>query len=311
MNPRVRFTLPVIAVLLAILGTMPAVAAADEPDKESGWSGNIGLGAEYDSNVAVLELDTASGNGDYAALIDLGIGYKRNLGDNADIKLGYDFSQTLHDEFDQFDLRLHRGSLDAGYDFGIVDGGIMGQYVRAELDGDKFLTFKQVSPYLSKLFGKTLFLRAAYARTDKDYASDPGRTTDARSLSADAYLFLNGLDTYLVFGYKHDDEDAREARFDYLGRQFKTQLTQRIHALRRELVFKVRAQYEERDYTAPTPSIGAERRDRRYRFKTSLEIPLSEHITADTAYEYADNRSNLEAVNFEQHVVSIGFGAKF
>jgi hypothetical protein len=299
-----------LAILVATLGTVPA-AATDKTDEESNWSGNIGIGAEYDSNVAILELDATSGEGDYAALIDLGVGYDRDLGDNADIKLGYDFSQSLHDQFSEFDLRLHRGSVGAGYDFGFVDGGIMGQYVHASLDGDKFLVFKQVSPYLSKLFGDRLYLRAAYAYTDKDYTNNPGRTAAATSLSTNAYVFLNGLDTYLMFGYKHDDEDAVEGRFDYVGQRFSTQLTQRVHALQRTLVFKARLQYEERDYSEPTPSIGAERRDERYRLKTSLEIPLSEHIAANTLYEYADNRSNLPAVDFDQHVVSIGLKAEF
>lgn len=298
----------VAAVLVAALGAAPAMA---DESGESPWSGNFGIGAEYDSNVAVLELDATSGESDYAGLIDFGLAYGRDLGENADIKIGYGFSQSLHDEFDEFDLRIHRGSLDTGYDFGVFEAGVMGHYAHASLDGDEFLVLKQVSPYLSKLFGESLFLRGAYVHTDKDYEDNPGREADKRAWSADAFVFLNGLTTYLVFGYERADEDAVDGRFDYDGRQFSAQFVQRIHTAQRALVFKARAQYEERDYSEPTPSIGAERRDERYRFKASLDIPLSERVTASTVYRYADNRSNLPAVDFEQHVASLMLGLEF
>lgn len=294
---------------VATFGAMPATAA--DQTGESAWSGNFGIGAEYDSNVAVLELDETTGDGDYAGLIDLGLAYEPDLGDNADFKIGYDFSQSLHDEFDEFDLRLHRGSVELGYDLGIFKAGVMGHYAHAALDGDEFLTLKRVSPYLSRLFGEVLFLRGAYVDTDKEYEDNPGRDADKRSYSADAFVFLNGLTTYLVFGYDRSDEDAVAAEFDYDGRKYSTQFVQRIGAGKRPLVFKARLRYEERDYTEPTPSIGEERLDERYQAKLSLDIPLSEHLTAQTAYHYADNRSNLPEVDFQEHVgslmLSVGF----
>lgn len=299
------------AVLAATLGAAPATAAEADASEQSPWSGNVGIGAEYDSNVAILELDATSGEGDQAALIDLGIAYGRDLGENADVKIGYDFSQSLHDEFTDFDLRIHRGSVDAGYDLGFVETGVMGHYAHASLDGDEFLVLKQASPYLSRLFGEVLFLRGAYAHTDKEYQDSPGREADKRAYSADAFVFLNGLATYLVFGYDDIEEDAVAGQFDYAGRQFSTQLVQRIRAAKRPWEFKLRLQYEDRDYSEPTPSIGEERRDERYQVKTSLEIPLSERFTARTVYKYADNRSNLPAVDFDQHVASLMLGLEF
>lgn len=308
MTIRTQF-LSMAAALAATLAAVTATAA-DETG-ESPWSGNFGLGAEYDSNVAVLELDETAGEGDYAGLIDLGIAYEPDLGDNADFKIGYDFSQTLYDEFDAFDLRLHRGSAEFGYDLGVFKAGVMGHYAHAALDGDEFLILERVSPYLSRLFGEVLFLRGAYVDSDKEYEDNPDRDADKRAWSADAFVFLNGLTTYLVFGYDAVDEDAVAGRFDYDGRKYSTQFVQRIDAGERELVFKTRLGYEERDYSEPTPSIGAERLDERYRAKLSLDVPLSEHWTAQTAYEYADNRSNLPEVDFEQHVGTLVLNFEF
>lgn len=311
MNFRISLPFTLAAAAIAAFGVAPVLAAqiGDKGD-QSAWSGNIGIGAEYDSNVAVLELDATSGESDYAALAELGIAYDPDLG-NAKFKVGYDLSQSLHDEFDEFDLRVHRASVDAGYDFGLFETGVMGHYAHASLDGDRFLVLKRVSPYLSKLFGEALFLRAAYIRADKEYADDPEREAEKRAYSGDAFVFLNGLTTYLVFGYEDIEEDARAGRFDYDGRRGSVQFVQRFGSAERKIVFKTRLQYEERDYLEPTPSIGARRHDERRQAKLSLDIPLSESLTAETAYKYADNRSNLPAVDFDQHVGSLVLNFEF
>lgn len=300
---------------LIVTGTVAAPMAGLAADSEDSWSGSLGLGAEYDSNVAVLELDETSGESDYAGLVDFGIAYDRDLGEHGNVTVSYDFSQSLYNEFSEFDLRIHRGSVDTSYDFRVVEAGLMAHYADAGLDGDEFLVWKQLSPYLSKLFGESLYLRGAYGHTEKEYADRagdrPGRDAEANSISGDAYVFLNGLNTYLVFGLKYEEEDALTDHFDYDGQRYSVQLAQRFHLMQRRLAFKTKLRYEARDYAEPDPLIGAERRDRRYLLKTSLDIPLTDRVTAGINYEYADNRSNLPAVDFEEHVASVRFGFEF
>src|SRR5688500_11035535 len=78
----------------------------------------LGSGVEYDSNVAVLELDTSADAGDRSLLLDFGVGYDKPDAGRFDLQAGYDFSQSLHDEFDSFDVRIHRGSGTLSYDLG-------------------------------------------------------------------------------------------------------------------------------------------------------------------------------------------------
>jgi hypothetical protein len=225
--------------------------------------------------------------------------------------LGYHFSETLHDDFDEFDVRIHRGSSTLRYDLGRTDVGATLQYALAELDGNEFLTLAQASPYVSQLVGKRLFLRFAYARTDKDFAGNPARNALADGLSADAYVFLNGLTTYLAFGFRYDDEDAIDAQFDYAGHKWNAQLSQRFAAGARELTFKTHLRYEARDYRNVTPSIGVARDDSRYQVEALLEVPMTERVTATVGYKHADNRSNLASVDFAENVWSAAFGATF
>ena len=271
----------------------------------------MGTGIEYDSNVAILELDTSADEGDVAVLLDFGAGYDNPAGGPFDLKAGYNFSELVHDEFDEFDVRIQRGSSTLSYDLERLDVGAALQYAYAELDGDEFLTLAQVSPYLSRLVGKRLFLRFAYASTDKEFADNPARDASADSLSADAYVFLNGLRSYLVFGYRHDDEDALDAQFDYAGHKLNAQWARRLPARSRELTLKTHLRYETRDYTTDTLSISAPRQDDRYQIEASLELPLGERVLATIGYKRSDNQSNLPSVDFAENVVSAGFSATF
>ena len=191
-----------------------------------------------------------------------------------DLQAGYDFSQSLHDDFDAFDVRIHRGSATLSYDSGRVDIGTTLQHAYAELDGNEFLTLQQISPYVSKLVGQPAVpaLRVRAIRTRTSRAIRRARPT-ANALSADAYVFVDGLTTYLVFGYRHDDEDAIDAQFDYARRHAPRAALEAAHGRRaRAHVADVRCASRDRDYDSPTPSIGAPRRDDRAQLELSLEF---------------------------------------
>lgn len=310
---RLRPTLISLALssVLARAGTAPAQDPTAAGSAPRPVSFNVGTGIEYDSNVAVLELDTSTDAGDRSLLLDVGVGYDKPAAGRFDVQAGYDFSQSLHDDFDSFDVRIHRGSATLSYDLGSVDVGTTLQHAYAELDGAEFLTLQQFAPYVSKLVGQKLFLRFAYAHSDKDFAGNPLRSATANALSTDAYVFVDGLRTYLVFGWRRDDENALDSQFDYRGDMLRAQLAKRLAAGERELTLRTSVRVENRDYRSPTPSIGAPRRDDRRQLEVSLDVPLGERTSAQVQYEHADNGSNLPSVDFAENVVSVKFRARF
>jgi hypothetical protein len=192
-----------------------------------------------------------------------------------------------------------------------VDVGANLQYALAELAGQEFLTLAQASPYVSTLVGKRLFLRFAYAYSDKNFAGNPARDAKSDSLAGDAYVFIDGLKTYVMFGYRVSDEDALDSQLDYSGHNFNAQLSHRFPAGSREVTFKTYLRYEARDYDAPTLSIGAPREDDRYQLEASAEMPLTARLSARVGYKHADNRSNLPSVDFDENVFSVMFSATF
>lgn len=280
-------------------------------ERERTVSFELGTGLQYDSNVAVLELDTASNAGDAASLFNFGVGYDAPSEWAIDFRAGYDFSQTRHEDFDGFDVGIHRGSATLAWDAESFDTGASFHYAHADLDGEEFLLLRQVSPYIQRLMGERLFLRLALIHADKAFAGNDERNAEAASLQGDAYVFLDGLTTYLVFGYRYQDEDAVDRQFDYRGHKLKLQLNRRFFLGSRTLTLKTYLRHETRDYAHPTLAIGEPRRDDRYQFEVLAELPISDRLLATFTYKYADNQSNLPSLHFDENVFSARLNATF
>jgi hypothetical protein len=280
-------------------------------DESRAVSFEVGAGLKHDSNVALLEIDTSTNAGDAITSLQFGLGYDRPSSGRFGLSAGYNFSESMHEDFDEFDLRLHRGSGTLSGDFGRTDLGAILQYAKAELDGTDFMTLAQISPYVSRLVGDKLFLRFAYTDSDKDFHGNPLRAARADSLASDVYVFLNGVTTYLLIGLRGDDEDAIDPQFDYRAERLRFQLSHRFALPTRNLTLKLGVRSETRDYSSITPSIGAIRRDERLQFEASAELPLGQRVVAMLGYQRADNESNLAAVDFGESVASLEFRASF
>ncbi len=302
-----------VAAMAALAFVAPALAQGQTADAEQQRPVQIDLraGVQYDSNVAILDLDASSGRSDVAAQLEFGVNYNGRPTSQLTLNGGYHLSQSLHQEFDAFDLRIHRASAGFAYDVGGFNTGLAGHHIIAELDGSEFLTMRQYSPHLSRLFGTRLFMRFAHTWSDKTFRTNPGRDATANAVSADAYVFLNGLSTYLIAGARYDDEDARAGHFDFRGDRLRLQLVHRISTATRQLTLRTQVRTERRNYRAPTPAIEEVRRDRRHRLEVLLDIPFGEQLVTRLGMTHADNRSNLPAVDFTENVVSVQLRAQF
>lgn len=298
-------------------GVLTFLAASAQAQEKPPSDGGLDIllegkvGAEYNSNIAVLDLDTNTGQGDWAVTINGLAEISGKPVEGLTLRGGYEFSQTLHDEFDEFDLTLHRGYAEAGYDFGFATLGVLGNVAQANLDGDEYLTFTQVSPYISRQFGDALFLRASYAATDKSFEGRPERDATSDTIAADAYFFLDGTKRYIAVGGKAIEEDAASDELDFRGGSARIRLVQRFDAFDREVTFRAGVEYEQRDYDAPTLSIGAPRRDKRTGVDLSLEAPITDNVFIEGSYRYGDYQSNLTAADYDEHVTSMKLGVKY
>src|SRR5690349_17894167 len=122
----------------AIIFFGPQAFAQDAPSKATGTTFRFEgrLGAEYNSNVAVSDIDANTGQGDWAATINLLAEATLIPVEKLTLRAGYEFSQSLHQDLDAFDLALHRGYAEIAYDFDVVTVGVLGNLAQANLDGN-------------------------------------------------------------------------------------------------------------------------------------------------------------------------------
>lgn len=300
-----------VAAIHALSGVAYAETPAGEERLEAPFSFEVSAGVEYDSNISVAEVDNNTGADDFAAVLDADLQFEKDLGEKSRLSLGYSFSQSLHEEFTNFDLQSHFASADISHDFGGVDVGAAYRLIYTRLGGEGFMLMHQVSPYISRFFGKKLFVRADYAYTDKDFEARTDRDAQSHAGGVDVYLFLNGVRTYFVAGYRFENEDAVDSQFDYEGHNFKARFSQRIPLGAREAKLKLGYRHEQRDYSAITPSIGVLRDDTRHRFEAEIEVPLTDRLYLAAEFEHAEFSSNLPAADFNQNLASLRVGMRF
>ncbi|TQV86236.1 DUF560 domain-containing protein [Exilibacterium tricleocarpae] len=287
-----------------------AAAALAQP-AFSDFSAEVSAGVEYDSNISVERLDINTTESDYAALVDLDLDYKLSLTKAVKVTTGYSFSQSLHQDLDDFDVQTHLFSAGLSSDFGRTTAGVNYYYADSSLGGDGFLTLQQASPYISHYFTKQVFLRSAFTYTDKDFDGRPARDADAAALGADLYYFIDGSKHYVSFGYKYEDEDANTDRFDHDSQQLRLRWVKRLDILGKESKLKLGWRYEQRDYDA-IDSAGTRRRDDdRHRWEAELELPLSKQSYLALEYQYSDYESTLAAADYTQHMARVRAGYKF
>ncbi|GAB3279456.1 hypothetical protein GCM10027297_17110 [Parahaliea aestuarii] len=265
------------------------------------------MGVEYDSNVAVDELDASSSESDYAATFDAEVSMKKALSDKTDLGLSYDFNQNIYRHFKEVNRQTHILGANLSRDIGGADIGLTGFYINSRLDGSSFLQLSRLSPTVSGFLGKKWFGRAAYVYADKSLAQSPERDASTQAAEADLYFFRRGLRSYFNLGYRFRDENAEGEPFDYQSNAVKLRYIHRFDLQQRSVKMELAWRYEMRDYQSETPSIGMEREDRRQRLQVDIEVPVMTRAALQFYAGYGDFESNFDPADYNQNIVGSRF----
>ena len=299
-----RLTPTVLACALA------GVALAEEkPVKlaHAEYSAELGIGAEYDSNVSVEEVDVSSNQGDHALTLNAGLGASKEVSRGVELAASYDFNQNLYDEFSRVDRQTHILGSDLTVDLDALDTGLSFFYIHSRLDNEKFLELYRVSPSISGFLAKKWFGRAAYVYADKSIERSPDRDADTHSGELDLYYFHRGLRSYFNLGYRYKDEDAKSDRLDYTSNGIKLRYIRRFDIFSRIAKLELAWRYEDRDYSSITPSIDENRDDQRHRWRLDFEIPMIGKSAWQLYYSHADYDSNYPSADYDQDLVGTRF----
>lgn len=288
-----------------------AATQASESDTTSPWSVEASAGIEYDDNLNVEELDVTSGEEDVAAVFDLSVEYKFPRITDYELEAGYDFYQSLYQDFSEFNLQSHGLYLSGAREFGDLDAGLSYRFTHSRLDNDNFLQIHNLTPSLGYAVKANWYLNLAYSYQDKKFFDDSDRDADQHALSLDNYIVFDGNRSYVRLGYRIEDEDTDGPQYDYLGHYFTGGLNTPISLLSQQTKLDLSYQYYTRDYSNITPSIGKERSDRRHRFGIGAQVDLSNDFFAGLKYEYIDATSNLPSADFDENIVTVSVGRRW
>jgi len=295
------------ALSLISLGIYSSSGYADN----SGVDIEVSAGAEYDTNLNVIELDKNSNENDVAAVLNAKIDGQWQATDKLNLSGGYAFSGKKYQDNNAYNLVIHQLSADAGYDIGLLTAGATYHFAKAELKGKSFLDLTQGSLYVSKLMNNRFYLRAATNWQEKTFQGFADRNATNAGLSGDAFLFFNEGKTFITAGISTEKENARVAQYDYKGMNFKSRVSHKFPLLGKEHKVQLGYRHLKRDYSGVTPEIKAERYDKGYTLDASWELSLTKNLAVETKIEHGKYDSNFAAADYSENRVAVLLKARF
>ncbi|WP_049631690.1 hypothetical protein [Cellvibrio sp. pealriver] len=268
-------------------------------------------GTEYDSNLAVVELDQYSAASDWAIVANARIHGQWKPTTKASLKGGVSYNSKTWQDLSSYDLAIPQFFIDGNYDFSWATLGASYHHANAKLDGTDFLTLQQSSVYVSRLFNKRVYLRGAVNYQEKDFPAFAERNAHNLALGGDMFIFFNNAKTFVALGINRDDEEAIADHFGYNGTTLKTSINHRFSLWDKENKIQLGARYEDRDYAAVNPELDAVRTDTRKIANIEWQIETTEWLTLATKLERGDYQSNLEIADYSETLASITLKARF
>jgi hypothetical protein len=293
-----------LIVLVTYFFTTPVFS---DDEKNTEFRAEIAIGAEYDSNVAVDEVDLSSSLSDYALTLDASVGLHSQLSDNTELDMSYDYSQSSYAEFSRVNRQTHLLGSSLDFDLGKFDSGVSLFYIVSNLDQKKFLEFYRISPSVSGFLAKKWFGRAAYIYSDKTIEERSARNATINAGEADFYYFRRGLRSYFNFGYQYKNEDAQAREFDYKSSNIKLRYIHRFELFTKIAILQLALRYEDRNYSSNTPSIEKKRRDQRQRWRAEIKIPVIKNGDVQFYAGYSNYDSNLPRADYSQDIIGTRF----
>lgn len=293
----------VVAVAVAITAAMlclPAMAMA-EPDRALELGARAGL--TYDSNVTVSATDTATGQSDSAAELGASASYKFIKTPTQSLSLGYDFSQSLHETLNQFDLQTHAITLNGSQALGAGTAGLLYSYNHVNLGGRPFIDLNFINPSYMAPVTKAIFVRSSIVYINDSFHTDTSRNADHVQPDVQVFYFFPGAKSFISVDANYQHEQTKGKEFTYSGYGLRADLSMPVKIFSTTAKLKAGYEWVNRDYDNITPSIGARRFDRLGTARLSSELPLTEHLNLEVQGQYIGRSSNLASANLDETVV--------
>lgn len=288
-------------------GPVASVLATSDPaktERDSPFSLTLKAGFAYDSNVAISQINTSSGQSDTLANLGLSAGYKLLNKPSRSLSIGYDFSQSLHSKLSQFDIQLHSFSANGSVRAGKSQLGLTYSFNHILLAKKPFLDMQFISPSILTPITPKIFMRASYTYLDLKFLSDQRRDAKHSQPGLQAFYFFNHSRSFVLLGANYQRETTKGAEYTYRGYALSASVSMPLKLLNHTA--KVRADYEwlSRNYDNVTPSIGVNRFDRASTYRLSAEIPVVSKLSLGLEAKHVSRSSNVQFANLNENAAS-------
>jgi hypothetical protein len=307
------------------IGPVPAVSAPETPSKteklpvlaapaaehESPFSLTLKAGASYDSDVAISQTNTSTGQSDYLGNLSLSTSYKPLSAHGRSLTLGYDYSQSLHRELSQFDIQLHSGSLTGSAHVGKSYLGLTYSFNHILLGGHPFLDMHFTSPSILTPLSPKIFARASFVYLDETFLTDRKRDAKHSQPGLQLFYFFNHAHSFVLLGANYQREKTVGPEFTYKGYALDASISLPFKLLKKTGKIKAEYGWISRDYDNITPSIGANRFDRSSTYKLSAEVPLFRKLSLGLEARHVSRSSNLRFANLDENTAGADLILRF
>jgi hypothetical protein len=268
--------------------------------------GSVGL--QYDSNVVLAPSDDTvaseiqvSEREDGVVNLALGATARVVRSRYFELRLDYDFSQSLHFELDELDLQGHRPRVSVSFDTTPVRWGVVSGYDYFRTNDGGFLQQPAVTPWLSVSAGRLGQTELHYQYRLEEFLSPPlrdERDGDHHAAGVRQIVPLGDSGRYVVGGYRFERRDARQAvgaAFAYDAHEVQAGTGFDLPA---SVGVDVLYRYRYEDYD---PTSGG-RRDDDHRIDVAVARQLNHLLTLKVEYLGRFNSSNDEIFDYDRHI---------
>ena len=281
-------------------GASPAYADAKSP-----LSIEAKIGAQYDSSISIDQTDLNARQGDAALVLGLSGRYRAFKSGATNLAVGYDFDQTRYQDLTNYNLQIHSPSVSAAAKMGDITLSGEYRFYHMRLGGNAFLDMHMATPSVSGFFGPRLFWRAAYGYSRKDFATANKLDAETHSGDVGAWYFFNKRRSFISLSARYERENAADSAHDFKSWSLAVRAQTPLPYLGRDSRLRAGVAYRSRDYLGITPAIGSARREARYSYSLSADIPIGGGFIARPEWRNMDRHSNYAAADYVENITTL------
>jgi hypothetical protein len=306
--------------LISVLIMTPFLtsSALATEDKNAEFGLELEAGLENSSQLYLDSIEQTSTSGDTATLLSVKAKAKLKPTSKLSFNSFYSINNKDFKSNDAFDQNTHLAYLDAAYDLSLIKIGADISQADVELQGASFLSLKQSSYNLSKLFSNHVYLRLQKRQQTKRFTGLDERNADNQAFLFDGFNFFDQGQSFFNFGLSDESETANDTAFDFSGKSYWLKLSKGFEAFGGDNKFQIGWKRINKNYAEESQSLvdGLEseamaRADTQTTLEFKWLLPLSDNVELISQAEMSRNQSNYEQAKFDAKTFALSIRATF